>query len=170
MKFFPNLQRLAAALATVGLLLPSSLLAAPQASALRTSQASLIDVALQAEGTFHGRVVDASGRAQPGVEVALVQRQQAVASTTTDAEGQFAFSGVRGGVYEVTTLGGSEAVRLWAPRTAPPAAQNALLLTGGGDVVRAQLWGGLSNPWVLGGIVAAAIAIPLALSNDDDAS
>jgi hypothetical protein len=27
----------------------------------------------------------------------------------------------------------------------------------------------LSNPWVLGGIVAAAIAIPLAL-DDDDAS
>jgi len=28
----------------------------------------------------------------------------------------------------------------------------------------------LSNPWVLGGVVATAIAIPLALSSDDDDS
>ena len=87
-----------------------------------------------------------------------------------------------GGVYDLRRQHSSGVYRLWAPRTAPPAAEKGVLLvTGDGvqlgqkgycDAKRSeQHFGFLANPWVLAGIVAAAIAIPLAVaSNDDDNS
>jgi hypothetical protein len=68
--------------------------------------------------------------------------------------------------------------RLWAEQTAPPAANDGVLVVHGDDAVRGNscnpcgggLLGVLANPWVLAAIVAAAIAIPLALDDDDDAS
>jgi hypothetical protein len=104
----------------------------------------------------------------------VIDQGRAVASTQTGVDGRFAIAGVKAGVYEVATSQGVTVCRLWAPRTAPPAAQSDALVVHGGSVVRGAQGGGgvigfLSNPWVLGGIVAAAIAIPLAL-DDDDAS
>ncbi len=81
-----------------------------------------------------------------------------------------------GGVCEFQTETNRDVYRLWAPRTAPPAAQQRVLLVSDSKVVLGQNCGGnalgwLANPWVLGGLVAAAIAIPLAVANsDDDAS
>jgi hypothetical protein len=85
-----------------------------------------------------------------------------------------------GGVYELQTLASSDVCRVWAPRTAPPSAQDGVLLVTDDELARGQRGcfgeGGalswLSNPWVLGGIVVAAIAIPLgvAAADDDDAS
>ena len=59
------------------------------------------------------------------------------------------------------------------PNTAPPAAQSAALLVSGSDVVRGQNGGlvyWLTNPWVLAGLIAAAIAIPIALNNHGSSS
>ena len=117
-----------------------------------------------------------------GTAVALIAQGRAVASTQTGADGRFAIAGVKAGVYEVATSNGVTVCRLWAPRTAPPAAQADALVVHGDTVVRGGDAGGwgkvggggvigfLSNPWVLGGIVAAAIAVPLILDDDDNAS
>jgi len=130
------------------------------------------DVALQSSGVLQGQILDTQGTPQGGVEVAAVQHGQALAVTRTDADGRFTMASLRGGVYELQTSTSSEVVRLWAPQTAPPAAQDGLLLVAGNDVVRTQGHGlgFLANPWVLAGIVAAAIAIPLAVSDSDDGS
>jgi hypothetical protein len=126
----------------------------------------------------------AQGRAQ----VAVVHQGEPLTVTETDREGRFAVTGLKPGVYELHLAQGGGAYRVWAPRTAPPAAEQGVLLVQDSRVVRGLggdvgkdggkggkgglgggYFGWLANPWVLGGLVAAAIAIPLAL-DDDDAS
>ncbi len=164
--------------ASLGMVLPHSAYAA-STSAARPAVSAVRDVALQDGGSLTGQVLDAAGTPVVGTAVAVLDQGHAVATTQTGAEGRFAVSGVKAGVYEVATSNGVTVCRLWAPRTAPPAAQADALVVHGDTVVRGGgecapagrggVIGFLSNPWVLGGIVAAAIAVPLAL-DDDDAS
>ena len=137
------------------------------------AKAAVRDVALQSPGVLHGQLVNAQGAPQAGAEVAAVQEGNAVAVARTDQAGRFMLANLSGGVYELRTQTASGVYRLWAPRTAPPAAQDGVLMVSGENVVRG--FGGqngglgfLANPLVLAGIVAAAIAIPLAIANDDD--
>jgi hypothetical protein len=106
--------------------------------------------------------------------VAVIRQGQEIARTQTNAEGRFAVQGLTGGVYQVATPVGAATYRAWSPRTAPPAATQAITIVPDETIVRGQFGTGalgwLANPWVLAGIVAAAIAIPLALDDDDDAS
>ena len=132
------------------------------------------DVALQSSGVLHGQLLDAQGAPQAGAEVTAIQAGKTVAVARTDRAGRFLLADLSGGVYELRAPAASGVYRLWAPRTAPPAAQDGVLLVSSNDVVRGfggpgEGWGFLANPLVLAGIVAAAIAIPLAL-DDDDAS
>ena len=70
------------------------------------------------------------------------------------------------------------AIRVWAAGTAPPNSIAQLKLTtapASPQVVRGQhcgpgFWGVLTNPWVSAGLITAAIAIPIAVSNDDSGS
>lgn len=135
------------------------------------------DVALQAAGVLQGQVLDAQGAPQAGKQVSAVQNGKTTATAVTDASGRFVMSNLSGGVCEFQTDSNRDVYRLWAPQTAPPVAQQRVLLVSDSNVVLGQHCGGnalgwLANPWVLGGIVAAAIAIPLAVasSNNDDAS
>jgi hypothetical protein len=79
--------------------------------------------------------------------------------------------------------------RLWAPGSAPPHAQQAVVLVGNETVVRGQspscgrcghcrhccgagrgagpLGRLVRNPWVIAGLIGAAVAIPIATDNDD---
>jgi len=131
------------------------------------------DITLLADGSLKGQVVDAQGIAQATTKVAIVKDSQLVTIVTTDANGEFRAENLSGGVYQIGTDKSSGVYRLWTSRTAPPAAQNAALVVSDASVARGQfggpLLGFLANPWVLAAIVAAAIAIPLAL-DDDDAS
>jgi hypothetical protein len=171
------LQRVAVALACVGILAPQIFAAAPQAT---QAAPAVLDVALSSGGVLQGTVVNAQGVAQPGIDVYVGQQGQLIATTRTNDEGQFVVSSLRGGVYQIATSGSNGIYRLWAAQTAPPAAQAKLLVVNDGQIALGQCcddgscggccgsgWGLLGNPWVLGGIVAAAIAIPLAL---DEAS
>lgn len=132
----------------------------------------IADVALTSGGVFSGQVVDAQGQPQAGSNVVVSQQQQVVATTTTDQNGQFSIRGLQGGVYQVASGQGMKLYRLWAPDTAPPGARQSALVVTGDQVVRGQ--GGLrywlTNPWVLAVGVAAAIAVPIALSNREKAS
>lgn len=133
--------------------------------------AAAADVALAAGGVLRGQVLDQQGQPHGKLAVYLVQKNEVVATTTTDREGQFSLANLRGGVYAVHAGAASGVYRLWAANTAPPAAQPAALLVDGQTAVRGQgAFGWLRNPWVIGGIVAAAIAIPIAVSNHDSGS
>jgi hypothetical protein len=144
--------------------------AAPVANA---PSAEIRDIALQAGGALRGQVVDAQGNpcAQVAVRVVRASDQAPLAVVTSDAQGRFAVSGLTGGVYRVETPAGAAIYRVWAPNTAPPSATASALLIQGDSMVRGNLGGLGWFGWTLIGLgVAAAIAIPLVLDDDDDAS
>lgn len=130
------------------------------------------DIALQPGGVLNGQVLNEQAVVQGQAKVAVVYKGKPLTVTETDKEGRFVLAGLEPGVYELHLAQGGGVFRVWAPRTAPPAAEQGVLLVQDSRVVRLQNggnFGWLANPWVLGGIVALAIALPLAL-DDDDAS
>ena len=184
MKLSFMLRYTAAALACAGMLVPHGVLAETRLPAdansenIASQQASprlIRDVALAQGGTLRGQLVDSNGQSLELTEVKLVQNNRIVASTHTDAQGTFQLDGLRGGVYQVHTDLPVGVFRLWAPQTAPPAAQASVLVIDGNQTIRGQkplrgrLISWLTNPWLIASGVAAAIAIPLAL-DDEDAS
>ncbi|MCA9234375.1 MAG: carboxypeptidase regulatory-like domain-containing protein [Planctomycetales bacterium] len=178
-----QLQGLAAAAACM------CMLAAP-ALAAPTGQAAAhpSDVALAAGGELVGQLVDAQGAPLANAPVSIQSQGREVVQATTDAQGQFRITGLKGGVYEIVAPGHYQAYRFWAPRTAPPAATAGVLMVADGDLARAQYGAGApcapckpgpfgtamgwvaQHPLLTAGIVAAAIAIPLAIDDDDPAS
>lgn len=162
--------------AVLGLCLPQAAMAAGPP----VSQAPIVtDVALQEGGVLVGQVLDLQSAAVADVPVVLRSQDQEPVVGTTNADGQFSFVGLHGGVYQVVAARGHGAYRLWTPGTAPPTAQQGALVIAGSDAVRGQGCGGgcggcgclkfwLCNPWVICGIVATAVAIPVGLHNADD--
>jgi hypothetical protein len=141
------------------------------------------DVALRDGGLLVGQVVNPQGVAQANSPVSIRFANHEVVRTTTDANGVFAARGLRGGQYELVTTEGVGSYRLWAADTAPPAARPAVLLVSGDQVVRGQgfmaggqgmmsSWVGWmkAHPYITAGTVAAAIAVPIAVLDDDDDS
>lgn len=163
-------------LAVVGFCLPQPLWAAGQADQSPT----IADVTLQKGpqgNVLVGHVLDQQGVPQAGLPVVLYGSGQKLAEAKTDGRGFFAFSNLRGGVYQVTAGESATAFRAWAPGTAPPAAQSAALVVTGQDLVRGQhyplrhmcgrlhFW--LSHPCVVAGLIATAVAVPVAIINSD---
>ena len=165
------LQRGVIALAAVGLLLPQTAMAG-QAQQGRPA-IRVIDVALGAENTLNGTVRDPQGAPVAMSPVVLMQGKGIAATTETDAQGRFAFSGLRGGVYGVGAGGVVTVCRVWAARTAPPAANHGLLIVSNGQLVRGRgpmrdcqgrMYQWISENYLLTWcIVAAAIAVPVAV-------
>jgi hypothetical protein len=135
----------------------------------------MVDVALRPGGVLVGGLVRADGAPVSGTPVEVRQQGRMVASATTDGRGWFAISGIRGGLYEVTTGGSSAGCRAWTAETAPPIASEALLLVVT-PVVRGQEVS--FNPrhlkicalTALGVSTAAlitSIVLPLVLDDDD---
>ncbi|MCG8450893.1 MAG: carboxypeptidase-like regulatory domain-containing protein [Pirellulales bacterium] len=175
--------RAAVVLSCLGMLIAPMAQAAPVAAPR--------DVALQNGGVLVGLIVDAQGVpvAKSPVSVRLAGKE--AARGVTDQAGRFAVANLKGGVYELTTAGHVGVYRLWAPRTAPPASQQGLMLVSQPDLVRAQncgccvgcgsqvgcgcgVGGGggilgwmADHPVITAGAIGAAIAIPLAV---DDAT
>jgi hypothetical protein len=156
---------MAVALACVGMLLPQRLMATTTISA----QPVVHDIALGNNGALAGQVVDSQGIPQPHADVSVWQNENRVATAKSDEKGNFQVSGLRSGVHQVAAGEGVSVYRFWAPNTAPPSATSQAMVVNDQNVVRGNgVVGFLTNPWVLAGIVAAAIAIPIALNNDDD--
>ena len=172
-----------AALASVGLCLtsaPAATMDAPKPLAARPIAPLLIrDVELAEGGVLVGRLLDADGRPMTNAAVSLLVGDDLVAQTRSDADGIFAVASLRGGVHQIVTAEASQLCRLWAHGTAPPRAAQSIDVVTSSDVVRGQ-WGGpphhpflrkakhwATNPFVIGGVAAAAVAVPIALSDDD---
>jgi hypothetical protein len=156
------------ALALVNMMLPSSGFATEPIAEHARSAVSIIDVALSEDGILRGQVLDLQGAPMMQTTVAVVQQGEVMATTQTDAQGRYTFDGLNTGLYQVVTEQGLTVCRVWTAEAAPPSALAETLVVDGLQTVRGGMsgrpWGSfLSNPWVLGGIVAAAIAVPLAL-------
>ncbi len=177
-------QRVAAALACVGMLVQPALAATPVAAA-----PVVADVALAQGGVFSGKVVTAQGAPIAKTAVSLQQAGVVVATAETNAEGIFAVQGLRGGMYQVVADNGVVSYRLWAPNTAPPMANQSALIVTGQEILNGQYCGPACPPnscppgggngggvmgWVrqhpllVAAGIATAIAVPLAVADDDD--
>lgn len=99
------------------------------------------DISLSANGELRGQVVDQQGRPQALTNVAVFQQQKVVAHTKTDVLGRFAIRGMKPGAYQIQSAVGGKSVRLWAAQTAPPVAQQAVLVVADKNVSRANLGG-----------------------------
>jgi hypothetical protein len=156
------------ALAMVGMVLPTWSFATETVTQPIRPAISVIDVALGEDGSLRGQVLDLQGVPAADTTVAVVHQGEVVATMQTDSQGRYSVAGLNTGLYQVVTEDGITVCRVWTAKTAPPSAQPEALVIDGNHMMRAGMhgrpWGSfLSNPWVLGGIVAAAIAIPLAL-------
>ncbi|MGB9688215.1 carboxypeptidase-like regulatory domain-containing protein [Thermogutta sp.] len=133
----------------------------------------VIDVALHDGGVLLGQVVTPEGRPIPQTTVAVENgQQQLLGVVKTDDNGRFAIKGLSGGVYRLSAANGTGTYRLWSPRTAPPGAQQATLIVAGQDISRGQAlsrigqW--MRNPWIVGGAIATAIAVPVAVAEHEE--
>ncbi len=166
-------------LAVLGMMSPSTVLGAPPAIG-QTSPATktVRDIALGQGGTLSGRVLDSHGKAISNVPVQIHQDGHLVAHAVTDTSGQFSAPQLAGGVYSISSPNQQDTFRIWSADAAPPIATRAIEMTDG-QIVRGQCErcrvGGqcagcrVGSPWLIALGIAAAIAIPLAL-DDDDAS
>jgi hypothetical protein len=151
----------------------------------------VLDVALRDGGVLQGRVVNLQGSGVPGTSVTLRAGDRTVAAGTTAADGSFRAEGLKGGMYQVVTVQGQGIYRLWSAGTAPPAAQSEVIVYTQNRAVDSRVvvytqnccndgccnsgcCGGccsdgclkmlLCNPIVIGGLVATAVAVPVALN------
>jgi hypothetical protein len=155
-------------LATLGMCLPQVALAGAPIAATPTAPA-VVDIALADGGVLHGQLVDLESGKVASVPVSVRAQNQEVARTATASDGRFSVKGLRGGVYQVAAGQGQGIYRLWTAKGAPPSAQkNALVYTqsGGGGGLKMLL----ANPIVIAGVVATAIAVPVAIANSSHAS
>ncbi len=145
------------------------------------------DVALGASGILTGQAVDATGKPLARTELTITNGRVKL-RTITDQQGAFRVTNLQGGVYRVEMGRQTQFCRVWMLGTAPPSATAGLLVVQNGDLALGQscgcgtgvscgspVCGGrsrvkslLANPLVFGGLVAAAIAIPVAIHNADD--
>jgi hypothetical protein len=177
MKLMAWLRTLALVLACLGLLIPSPVvaaMAAPVVSGSKVPSPSVktFDVELHKGGILVGQVVDGQGAPQTRAPVSLVHGDKTLATAATNRGGFFAVTKVPAGTYCVAVGKTQGIYRLWAPGTAPPGAQRGALMVVGQGPARAQGNGGggplgywLSNPWIIAGLIAAAVAIPVAIHN-----
>ena len=110
------------------------------------SQVAVRDLELGRQGTLKGQIVTAQGVAAGGKAVAVYAAGQQIAAATTAADGTFAFDGLRGGSYQIVANGSVADCRLWVAGSAPPNAQQSILIVAPTTQVRGQDDGGL-NPW-----------------------
>lgn len=160
------IHHVAVCLAAVGFCFPQIALAATP-----PNQAPLVtDVRLHKGAVLLGQVVTGEYIPVAGAEVALSSGNQKLATGQTDKGGRFAFFGLRSGVYQVVTADGHGAYRVWTQGTAPPSARPTALIVTGAQTVRGQFGpitvrNLMANPWVIAGIVATAVAVPVAIHN-----
>lgn len=151
----------------------------------RTDKATLKNVELQPDGRFSGQLLSEAGMPVMGVEIKLHEQSnlKAVAqSVRTDKNGKFAVKGLNSGTCVVTVGDDSYACRVWKNGTAPPKSLKTVALIAEADVVRGNC--GTGDPCRpslmqrlrclstgqkvgLGLIIAAAITLPIVLSDDD---
>lgn len=115
------------------------------------------DVALQGGGVLQGQLLDKSGKAKADATVVVAQKGEAVVVAMTDKQGRFSVSGMQGGVYQIESEHAQGIYRLWAPKTAPPAAKSAVLMVVDESVVRGQSLGETYGPAIRGAVAGGLI-------------
>ena len=157
--------------ATCAMLCPPVVLAGDPPAVIVSS--TVIDIKLSEDSVLRGTAMSAAGNAQAGAMVTLAQSNQSVATAQANEQGQFGFRLAKGGMYQLAVGEQVLMVRAWSAKMAPPAAKPELLVVTQTQLARGQRPLGealFSTPVLLGLVIAAAIAIPLALKSNDNPS
>jgi len=160
-------------LACAGMVLPTPLLSAefnaqPARGQVADPLSTILDVELGNGGLLSGQVIESAGAPPEGTRVSVRQMGLEVAATVTDRTGNFQLRGLRPGPCEIVAGRAYGTFRLWAPDTAPPLARRSALVLPAEGPIRANegpigYW--LGKPWVIAGIVAVAVGVPVAIHN-----
>ena len=110
------LRQAAVGIAALGLLAPPTLLSAAE------PPATISDVALGANGTLHGQVVNAAGAVASGVEITIRQNDNVLARTTSSPAGKFEIVGLPGGLFQISTDHSEVSLRPLGGRNCPASA------------------------------------------------
>ncbi len=131
------------------------------------------DVQLSPSGQLFGRLVDLKGEPKPDTIVRLWTTPSGPPrEIRTDAEGQFQYGPMTGGLVHVQAGSVRHEARTWAFGTAPPGSLTCYEAVWADPyVIRGQqpfcsIFG--NEPLMIGILAAAAIAIPLAVHDSDD--
>jgi hypothetical protein len=133
----------------------------------------VVDVALQDGGVLVGQVFNSAGMTRANVPLMIRDRMGRNMQVEADGMGVFTVKNVQGGIYQIRVGNTVAAYRLWAPGTAPPAARSGVVLVDNQQVSRGQGKGRSSvfrHPWAITSFVAAAIIIPIAVTNEGSGS
>jgi len=163
-------QGAAVVLACWGLLFPpQSVFADGSQEKSPAPQVKTADIALTNTGALRGSVFTPNGKIVDGATVAIVQGDQAVAHTSTDARGTFVVSELKPGAYQIIVGNHGASVRVWNSETAPPSAHTRATLVVGKPTIRAQgqaLFG--LDLITLATLGAAGVAATFAIVNQND--
>lgn len=166
MKGTESFRRLVVAMVCIGLLTSQSVVLAGDMNRQITT-----DVALAAQGTLVGQVIDQQGIGIPGARVVVRQHDRDLVGTVADGTGKFAVSGLRSGTFQLAAADGQATVRLWTATAAPPVAKSQVMIVSGSDqVVRANFLGGGLGPWFLPALAAAGIIAGVAIATSNNSS
>lgn len=129
------------------------------------------DTALGPDGELTGRLLDTSGQPLPAVLITARSASGKELHATTGSDGAFCLKGLSGGLWQLEGGGDRLVVRAWVAGSAPPHAGRTVVLIRDGAIVRGQqplrdLF--FADPIVLGLIIAAAIAIPIAVNQSKE--
>jgi hypothetical protein len=164
-------QKLLVILATTGMVLPGPVRGAERRSGPSPRATAVVpvpDVRLDSRGSFQARVLSPEGQPLGRLGCTLQASGQTLVTSPTAADGSLRFDGLSGGVYNLQIDQQVLHVRLWTAEAAPPGAVPELLIVHGSQLQRAQqplcnLLG--QEPIMIGLLIAAAIAIPIAVHN-----
>jgi hypothetical protein len=129
------LSRAAVVLACCGTLIPQSALAGTPAAAVAPRAAR--DIALTANGSLAGAIVNPAGQPLDGAVISLRRNGQEVARGVSNRQGGFEIAGLSSGVYDLAVGQQVTQVRLWTANAAPPVALKQAVIVAG-DASRAQ--------------------------------
>ncbi|QDS88636.1 hypothetical protein EC9_28270 [Rosistilla ulvae] len=135
------------------------------------------DLALDQAGNLNGSIVDVAGQPVQGATVVIGQQTEHVTTVKTNERGEYSVQGLNPGVYQVASFAGLRTFRVWNADNAPKDSVKGVIDVTDTNTYRGQRGGGeglllrlLKSPLVWTAVIAAAIVIPLALDDDDDAS
>jgi hypothetical protein len=125
------------------------------------------DVELQADGALRGKVFTSDQRPVENAQIELKFEGTTIARTTTDVEGDFLITGVRGGAHEISVGSMNSPVRLWKNGTAPFGAVDGFVVAASEEIVRGPGFG-LMDVVALAVIGAAATGVAIAIHEHNE--
>lgn len=136
-----------------------------------TEEIQPIEVVLNS-GVLSGTVMDSNGKPAAGRTVVLGRNGKVLTKVRADKNGRFQFNKMKAGEFQIATNDSAAFLRCVNAGAASKEAVKQVLLSRQAMIERGQQPASvLLNPVLIGLVIAAAIVIPIAVSNNkDDAS